>query len=129
MNTARVLMSVAEHLDSFELAEPIQITAAPCAVGPRATVQLSGASVSTLVGELLAWADTLDNATVTLWRPPFDDGDPVVFLELRGRLTDDTPVKVFGGLLDGPYVAAGRRTEVSWGRLREWAVPVLEVAA
>jgi hypothetical protein len=122
MNTVAVLGSLREHLTGFELPEPVGLSIASCPVGPVATVQVSGVDLSTLAGELTAWARTLDNLTVTVWRPAVPDED-LVQVELRGRLTDDTPVKVFGGLLDGPYlVAPGSRRALSFRSLRDWAV-------
>ncbi|MFB9305990.1 hypothetical protein [Kibdelosporangium philippinense] len=121
---------MAEHLDGFDLADPVMITAAPCTAGPMATVQLSGESLCGLAAEILAWADTLDNVTASAWRPSIPDADQQVFLELRGRLTDDTPVKVFGGVFDGPGMplTPGDRVGLSWGLLREWATPTVVVA-
>jgi hypothetical protein len=128
MSASCVLLSLGEHLGGFDLKEPVHVTVASCPVGPMGTVQLSGKSLCALASELLAWADTLDNATATAWRPD----DDVVCLEIRGRLTDNTPVKVFGGLLDGPQVlglpTAGR-VALSWSLLRTWALLADEVAA
>jgi hypothetical protein len=122
MNAAAILDSVREHLNEFDLPEPIGLSIAPCPVGPVATVQLSGVDLPTLAGGLLAWADTLDNLSATVWRPTMPDDD-LLHLEVHGRLTDDTPVKVFGGLLDGPRIALdpGGRQSLSLGLLREWA--------
>ncbi|TCO45940.1 hypothetical protein [Actinocrispum wychmicini] len=122
--TSRVLMSVSEHLAGFELGEPVQVTVGACGDYSAGTIQLSGACLPELAGELLVWADTLDDVTASAWRPSCPDDDLVV-LELWGRLTDDTPVRVFGGLLDGPGVpglAAGRRVELSWVLVRTWAL-------
>jgi hypothetical protein len=123
MNTQSILVSVAEHLAGFELDEPITVIAAACPLGPLATIQLSGELLPALASALLIWADTLDNVTATAWRPPCPDDD-LVQLEVRGRLTDNTPVKVYGGLVDGPLITGlgpgGRRT-LSFGLLREWA--------
>ncbi|MEV4317822.1 hypothetical protein [Actinocrispum sp. NPDC049592] len=124
MSTPLLLISMAEHLAGFELADPVMVTVRPSEMGPMGTVQLSGRSLPALASELLAWADTLDNVTATAWRPVAPDDDQL-FLEVRGRLTDDTPVKVFGGLLDGPrlpLLAGGERGELSWSLLRTWAL-------
>ena len=128
MNTTRVLTSVAEHLGGFELNEPVQVTVRP---GTGGTVQLPGRSLPLLAAELLAWADTLDNVTANVWRPHWPD-DEQLHLEIRGNLTDHTPVKVFGGLLHGPDIPGlsyGRRIALSWALLRGWASVVEEVAA
>lgn len=119
MSASRVLLSLGEHLGGFELQDPVQVTVASCPVGPVGTVQLSGKSLCALACELLAWADTLDNVTATAWRPD----DEVTCLEIRGRLTDNTPVKVFGGLLDSPQVPdlmTSGRVALSWSLLRTW---------
>jgi hypothetical protein len=124
MNARHILVSVGEHLGGFELDEPVMVTVRACLVGPVGTVQLSGKSLPGLASELLAWADTLDDVTATAWRPAYPDDDQV-HLEIRGRLTDGTPVKVFGALLDGPHVpglSVGDRVELSWALLRTWAL-------
>jgi hypothetical protein len=124
MTASRVLVAVGEHLGGFALDEPVLVTVRTSAVGPRGTVQLSGVSLPGLASRLLAWADTLDNATATAWRPSCPDDD-VVQLEVYGRLTDGTPVKVFGGLVDGPDVPGltpGHRVRLSWSLLRMWAL-------
>jgi hypothetical protein len=131
MNTQHILASVGEHLGGFELHEPVMVTVRACSAGPLGTIQLSGESLPGLASELLAWADTLDNVTTTAWCPAYPDDDQV-FLEIRGTLTDHTPVKVFGGLFDGPHVpglAAGCRADLSWALLRNWALLVEEVSA
>ncbi|MCE7011513.1 hypothetical protein LWC34_53180 [Kibdelosporangium philippinense] len=131
MNTTHVLTSVAEHLGGFELNEPVQVTVQALRCGPSATVQLPGRSLPELAAELLAWADTLDNVTATVWRPHWPD-DEQLHLEIRGDLTDNTTVKVFGGLFNGPDVPGlgyGRRIELSWSRLRSWAALLEGVAA
>src|SRR5688500_4753436 len=112
MNTRHVLLSVGEHLGGFDLADPVMVTVRPCPIGPMGSVQLSGHSLPALASQLLAWADTLDNVTATVWRPAYPDDDQI-HVEIRGSLTDDTPVKVFGGLLDPPrlpLLAGGERT-------------------
>ncbi|MCE7008268.1 hypothetical protein LWC34_36455 [Kibdelosporangium philippinense] len=131
MNTSRVLTSVAEHLGGFELNEPVQVTVRALRGGPSGTVQLAGGSLPELAAELLAWADTLDNVTATVWRPHWPD-DEQLHLEIRGELTDNTQVKVFGGLFNGPDVPGlgyGCRIELSWAWLRAWASLGEEVAA
>jgi hypothetical protein len=131
VSTRNILVSVAEHLGGFELDEPVTVIAAACPVGPLAAIQLSGELLPTLAAALLTWADTLDNVTATAWRPTCPDDD-LVQLEVRGRLTDNTPVKVYGGLLDGPSLAGlapGGRQTLSFGLLREWATFAEAVAA
>ncbi|SMC85398.1 hypothetical protein [Kibdelosporangium aridum] len=131
MNTTDVLTAVAEHLGGFELNEPVQVTVRALRSEPSATVQLPGRSLPELAEELLAWADTLDNVTATVWRPHWPD-DEQLHLEVRGDFTDNTTVKVFGGLINGPDVPGlgyGCRIELSWARLRAWASLTGEVAA
>jgi hypothetical protein len=120
MNTSRVLLSVAEHLGEFELDDPVQVTVRARDEGPSGTVQLPGRSLPLLAAELLAWADTLDNVSATAWRPHWRD-DQQLHLEVRGNLTDNTPVKVFGGLINGPDIPGlgfDQRIELSWALLR-----------
>jgi hypothetical protein len=131
MNTSRVLLSVSEHLGGFELVEPVQVTVRSTEEDPKATVQLPGRSLPVLAHALLAWADTLDNATAMAWRPHWPD-DQQLHLEVRGNLTDNTPVKVFGGLVNGPDLPGlgfGQRIELSWAVLRGWAFLAEAVAA
>jgi hypothetical protein len=131
MNTSRVLLSVAEHLGEFELDDPVQVTVRARDEGPSGTVQLPGRSLPQLAAELLAWADTLDNVSATAWRPHWPD-DQQLHLEVRGNLTDNTPVKVFGGLINGPDIPGlgfGQRIELSWALLRGWATLAEAVAA
>jgi hypothetical protein len=131
MNTTRVLRSVAEHLSEFDLNEPVQVTVRSSAVDFGGTVQVSGKSLPLLALELLAWADTLDNVTAMAWRPHWPD-DQQLHLEVRGNLTDATPVKVFGGVTNGPDMPGlgfGQRIELSWALLRGWATFAEAVAA
>jgi hypothetical protein len=131
VNTSHVLSALAEHLNGFELNDPVHVAVRAGAVGPHATIQLSGESLALLAAELLAWADTLDNVTVTAWRPCSPDDDQL-HLEVRGRLTDETPVKVFGGLLGPPrlpLLAGGEDTAIAWALMREWADLAEAVAA
>ncbi|TCO59442.1 hypothetical protein [Actinocrispum wychmicini] len=124
ITTGEMLASLAEHLTGFELADPVQVTAAVDGGNSAGTIQLSGGSLPELAAELLTWADTLDAVTACAWRPSCPDEDLVV-LEVRGRLTDDVPVRVFGGLVDGPRLpglVAGRRVALSWALLRSWAL-------
>jgi hypothetical protein len=131
MNTSRVLLSVSEHLGGFDLMEPVHVTVRSAGDGPKATVQLPGRSLPELALALLAWADTLDNVTAMAWRPHWPD-DQQLHLEVRGNLTDNTPVKVFGGLVNGPDIPGlgfGQRIELSWALLRGWASVAEAVAA
>jgi hypothetical protein len=123
MNTIHVLRSVAEHLGEFELNEPAQVTVRARYEEPNGTIQLPGRSLPLLAAELLAWADTLDNVSATALRPHWLD-DQRLHLEVRGHLTDNTPIEVFGGLINGPDIpglGSGQRVELSWALLRGWA--------
>jgi hypothetical protein len=131
MNTICVLRSVAEHLGEFELNEPAQVTVRARYEEPSGTVQLPVRSLPLLAAELLAWADTLDNVSATAWRPHWPD-DQQLHLEVRGHLTDNTPIEVFGGLINGPDIpglGAGQRIDLSWALLRGWASVAEAVAA
>jgi hypothetical protein len=118
------LVALADHLTAFDLPAALASTSVHQEItGHSVTVQLCCRVHPDLAAALLAWADTLTGVTAEAWRPPSGDS---VHLSITGRLTDGSPVTVYGGLsrtvqVFGPYLEPGDRRALPLTVLREWA--------
>jgi hypothetical protein len=133
MNTLSVvtmLAAIHQHMSAFTLPEPCTITVDPnpSSLRRHVGVQLSAdRDLPVLASQLLSWADTLTEITVSAWRTV--DGD-AVHLDLNGVLADgQTTVQAWGGI---PYssrfeLGRGESQSVPFGSLRDWSAS--EVAA
>ena len=122
MTITTYLDSIREHLTTFDLPEPWNVTVAgnPVIGRERVSVQLAGGVLPQVAAVLLAWAYTLTEISAEAWRTP--DGDSV-HLAVRGRLADGTTVRVFDGIgHDARFgLEPKERRAVSLACLREWA--------
>jgi hypothetical protein len=93
--TVDLLDAIRTHLTEFELPELYSINATKSLSGPNVTAQLACHTLPQIADALLAWADTLTDATVKAWRPPRGD---TVHLSVIGLLTSGISVAVYGGV-------------------------------
>jgi hypothetical protein len=130
MTTLALLTSIRDHLATFELPEPWNVSVHASAFYPReqVAVQLGSRPLPTVASMLLTWADTLTDISAEAWRTP--DGSSV-HLTVRGRLEDGTTVQVFDGVPHDQrfHLDKAERRAVSLAVLREWATLDEGVAA
>ena len=130
MTTLALLTSIRDHLATFELPEPWNVSVHTSAFHSREqiAVHLDSSTLPITASALLTWADTLTSITAEAWRVP--DGSSV-HLAVRGRLEDGTTVEVFGGVPHDQRfrLDEAERRPISFAVLREWAALGGEVAA
>ena len=93
--TTALLTAIRAHLTDFELPELYSITITKSLSGPSVTAQLACHTPPQIADALLAWADTLTNATIEAWRVPRGD---TVHLSVIGLLSGSVSVAVYGGV-------------------------------
>jgi hypothetical protein len=122
MTIATHLDAIREHLATFELPEPWDLSVAGSAVVgyEQVTAQLCGNGLPHVARVLLAWADTLTEISAEVWRTP--DGCSV-HLAIKGRLMNGTTVRVFDRADHDTHFALDvrERRTISLACLREWA--------
>ena len=128
----RLLGSIRVHLATHRLSAEIATVAVGSDLldGEHVTAHLRHVELSALASALLGWADTLTQVTVTAWRPRAGE---TVHLTLTGRLSDTTPVQVYGGVdyTDAEFgdLQPDGRQGVALSVLRAWAADDSGVAA
>jgi hypothetical protein len=113
------LDSIRDHLDLYALPP---LAAVDVSTGYRpVVVQLEALDLPGVASGLLAWADTLDQVEVQLWRVPGGDS---VHLSITGRIACGIPVYVYGGMDFSdrvfPDLPAGSHQEMQVFVLRSW---------
>ncbi len=93
--TVALLDAIRVHLTEFELPELYSVNLTKSLSGPSVTAQLACHTLPQIADALLAWADTLTDATVEAWRVPRGD---CVHLSVIGRLSSGASVAVYGGV-------------------------------
>jgi hypothetical protein len=124
MRVAELLDAVLDHLDGYELPEPYDVQVHSRAVGSRAQVcvQLAEVGLSAVASVLATWADTLNEATLSVWRPPSSDA---VHVQVSGRLAGNVPIEVWAGVKDSTLLGSlepGQRQTLDLILLRTWIV-------
>jgi hypothetical protein len=94
-STVDVLAELCAHLSVFELPGITSVHVADWGPAPEVTVQLSCREPSAIAGGLLAWADTLAEATAQAWRVPQGNS---VHVSVTGLLPSGASVRVYRGL-------------------------------
>lgn len=117
-----LLDAVRDHMEEHWLPEPYAVQAWSCVSGRRApvSVHLAELRLSAVAGVLATWADTLIDASLSVWRPPSSDA---VHVQVTGRLVGGVPIEVWAGVKDPMLVASlepGQRETVNLGLLRIW---------
>jgi hypothetical protein len=99
MRVAELLDAVLDHLDEYELPEPYGVQAHSRTLGNKAQVSVHLAELGLLAvaRALHAWASTLDDASLSVWRPPLSDA---VHVQVSGRLVGGVPIEVWAGVKD-----------------------------
>lgn len=132
---AALMHHVGQHLTAVGLPEPasVQVTASRLH-GLSVAVQLHALDLVEIAVGLLAWADTLTEITLTVWRPASTPDN--CHLQLTGHLaTADgpVPVLVYSGTEHAELTALvdpGDQHPVPLGQLHTWATgPNVGVAA
>jgi hypothetical protein len=103
MTFAHAATLLARHLADHALPEPVALSVTTSYGDSTATAQLGGTTVPGIAGDLIAWADTLSEATGEAWRPSERDR---VHLSIRGTLTGPAgavELKVFGAVDYDPF--------------------------
>jgi hypothetical protein len=103
MTFAHAATLLARHLADHALPEPVALSVTTSYGDSTATAQLGGPTVPGIAGDLIAWADTLSEATGEAWRPSERDR---VHLSIRGTLTGPAgavELKVFGAVDYDPF--------------------------
>jgi hypothetical protein len=126
MSTAQVAELVVGHLVQHRLPEPTSLHLTTNTLGQaEARVQVHNSSLTRTAGLLLAWANTLTDMTLRVWRP---ENSTSVHLDVDATLTgpDGTvALTVFGGVDFNPIVfpglEPGQRRPISLGQLTAWA--------
>jgi hypothetical protein len=93
--TVSLLDAIRAHLTDFELPDLYSINVTKSLSGPSVTAQLACHTLPQIANALLAWADTLTDATAQAWRVPRGD---CIHLSVIGRLSGGTRVAVYGGV-------------------------------
>jgi hypothetical protein len=111
------------HLGAFELPDLCSVHAS--IHEPHITAQLRAQDPPQLAAGLLAWADTLTDATAEVWRVPAGHS---IHLSITGRLPGGMSVHVYGGMpftTHGPGgdLAPGTTAPVLLASLRHLATP------
>lgn len=124
-STVDLLAAIGAHLAEFELPEIASVHVAACLSGSQVTVQLSHGAPSTIAQGLLAWVDTLTEASADVWRVPQGDS---VHLSVTGLLPGGDTVEVYGGMRvtdhgPGADLAPGAATTLPLASLRHLAIP------
>lgn len=122
ITVADLLDAVLDHLQEYELPEPYGVQAHSRAVGGRAQVSVHLAELGLLAvaRTLRAWADTLDDASLSVWRPPSSDA---VHVQVSGRLAGNLPIEVWAGVKDSALLGnlePGQRQTLPLILLRAW---------
>ena len=121
------LDSIRDHLDLYDLppSAAVDVTTGHKPV----TVMLETFDLPVVASGLLAWADTLDQVTASLWRVP---DRPSVHLSITGCMSSGVPVRVWSAVTFSerlfPDLPVGPRQEMPVFLLRVWA-DLEEVAA
>lgn len=113
------------HLTAFELPELYSVSVVTARGERNVSVHLACHHLPEIASGLLAWANTLTEATAEAWRVPSGDS---VHLSVIGKLPEGTPVHVYSGVAFtehgiGAGLAPGTRTTVPLTVLREHATP------
>jgi len=124
-STVDVLAELCVHLVEFELPAITSVHVADCRPTSEVTVQLSCREPSAIAAGLLAWADTLTEATAQAWRTPHGDS---VHVSVTGLLPSGASVRVYRGLRStdcclGARLRPDTTTAVSLATLRYLAIP------
>lgn len=124
-STFDALAELCAHLAEFELPGITSVHVADCRPAPEVTVQLSCREPSAIAAGLLAWADTLAQATAQAWRVPRGDS---VHVSVTGLLPSGASVRVYRGLQSTDCCLGARlepdiTTAVSLATLRYLAIP------
>jgi len=118
---------LAAHLANHALPQLESLTVMTRTGQSQIRAQLHSDTVPRVAADLLAWADTLSTATVTVgaWRTPVGDR---VHLSITSTLTNPAgavELDVYGGVAHDPVLfadlAPGEHRDVSLGHLRTWA--------
>lgn len=124
IKVAVLLDAALDHLDAHRLPEPYGVQAHSYASGGRAQVSVHLAELGLLAvaRALHAWADTLDDANLSVWRPPASDA---VHVQVAGRLAGNLPIEVWAGVKHSALLGAlepGQRQTQPLILLRAWIV-------
>ncbi|HEV7980850.1 hypothetical protein [Amycolatopsis sp.] len=121
------LDTIRDHLDLYDL-PPVAAVDVTTGYKP-VTVMLEAFDLPAVASGLLAWADTLDQVTASLWRV---SDRPSVHLSITGRMASGVPVRVWSAVAFSeaifPDLPSGSRQEMPVFVLRVWA-DLGEVAA
>jgi hypothetical protein len=114
------LDAIRDHLDLYALPPVAAVDVRAWSEPVR--VQLEAVDLPGVAGGLLAWVDTLDAVSASVWRVP---GGESVHLSIAGRMPGGVPVRVFAGVAFSDEVfsglAAGAEHDVPVSLLRVWA--------
>lgn len=89
--------------------------------GAQISVQLQELELSAVAAALMAWADTLTEVTLSVWRPPSNNS---VHLQVFGRLAGGVPIEVWAGVKAPVWTVSmepGQTQTLPLGLLRTWA--------
>jgi hypothetical protein len=92
--------ALSDHMSRHDLPVPIGVSAGTYAC--TVSAQIEPGVLEELVVGLVAWAESLTDVAVTVWRP----GVPVdrIHIEVDGRLDGGRAVRVFGAMPYSPVV-------------------------
>ncbi len=121
--TVDLLDSLRAHLTEFELPNLCSVHVTRSLNGPNVTARLACHTPPQIASGLLAWVDTLTDATAQVWRVPRGD---CVHLSVIGCLPGEVSIRVYGGVAFTPHglgsiLPPGASTTVALGVLRERA--------
>jgi hypothetical protein len=124
---------LATHLANHPLPPPTSLTVTTRAHHSEVVVQVPSTTVAVVAADLLAWADTLTTATVTVWRPPQGQR---VHLSITSTLTSPTgtvDLEVYGGADHDPILftdlAPNEHRTVCLDSLRAWVATAAEATS
>jgi hypothetical protein len=122
------LDSIRDHLDLYDLPPVWDVEVSVLSEPVR--VHLKGADLPEVAAGLLAWVDTLELVTASLWRTPSGES---VHLSITGRLAGGVPVRVYAGADFSetvfPDLPTDTRQDMPVFVLRGWSDKGEEVAA
>lgn len=121
-----LLDAIRDHMQEHRLPEPYTVQISPGSSSLRAaiSVHLREIALSAVAGVLSIWADTLTEASLSIWRPPDSES---AHIQVSGRLVGGVSIEVWAGVqapVGAIWLEPGQTQALPLGLLRTWAATV-----